>query len=135
MSPRLLLLLFPAPALAAEAVPSPAGGLLQMLLGLGLTLALLIGGLYLLKYLQGSRANAPGTLRVLGATSVGTREKVVLVAVGKQVLVLGVAPGRVSALHTLAADELPPEPVPQPLPGAGEFAARLRQMLERRRES
>lgn len=132
---RLFLFLLPAPALAAEALPSPAGSLLQMLLGLGATLALLVGGLYLLKRLQGTRASQPGALRVIGATAVGPREKVVLVAVGKQVLVLGVAPGRISALHTLDADEVPSAPTPVSMPGAGEFASRLKQMLERRREN
>jgi len=59
----------------------------------------------------------------------------VLVAVGKQVLVLGVTPGRINALHTLPADELPEIPANEPLPSAGDFAKRLKQMLERRRES
>lgn len=132
---RLFFLLFSCPAWAAEALPSAAGSLLQMLLGLGVTLALLIGGLFLLKRLQGNRAGQPGALRILGATAVGTREKVVLLAVGKQVLVLGVAPGQITALHSLPADELPNAPAPAPLPSAGEFAQRLKHLLERRRES
>lgn len=127
-------MLMSAPALAAEPLPSAGGSLVQMLLGLGATLALLFGGLYLLKRLQGARPGQPGALRVLSATAVGPREKVVLVAVGNQVLVLGVAPGRVSALHTLDAADLPAAPVATPMPGAGEFAARLKQMLERRHE-
>jgi flagellar protein FliO/FliZ len=108
-----------------------------MLLGLLATLAMLFGGLYLLKRLQGARISAPGALRVIGATAVGTREKVVLVAVGKQVLVLGVSPGRIAALHTLDAED-----IPQAAPaaassanGPSEFAMRLKQLLERRRES
>lgn len=130
----LLLSLLPAPALAAEALPSPTGSLMQMLLGLGLTLAFLFAGLYALKRLQGSRQTQPGALRILSATSVGTREKVVLLAVGKQVLVLGVAPGRITALHTMAEEDFPVAPPAPPLPSAGEFANRLKHMLERRRE-
>lgn len=122
--------------MAAESLPSATGSLIQMLLGLGLTLALLIGGLKLLKRLQGTHASQPGALRVISAASVGPRERVVLVAVGKQVLVLGVAPGRVAALHTLPAEELPAAEEPAPLvpPMASDFAARLKQMLEHRRE-
>lgn len=127
--------LLPLQALAQTSPPSTAGSLLQMLLGLGVTIALLVGALTLLKRLQGSRASQAGALRVISATSVGPRERVVLVAVGKQVLVVGVAPGRVNALHTLSIDDLPvsPEPVQAPLPG-GDFARRLRQVVERYRE-
>jgi len=132
---RFLLLLIPTPALAAEAMPSATGSLLQMLLGLGVTLAFLFGALVLLKRLQGTRANQPGLLRILGATSVGPREKIVLLAVGKQVLVLGVTPSTINALHTMPADELPETPPVTPLPSASDFANRLKQMLERRRES
>lgn len=129
-----LLSALPATAASSPAPISPAGSLFQMFFGLGITLALLIGGLHVLKRLQGVRGKAPGAMRILGATSVGTREKVVLLGVGKKVLVLGVSPGRISTLHTLESDELPaPEPV-SPMPVAGEFAGRLRQFMERRRE-
>ncbi len=130
-----LLILLPAPALAQTSMPSAAGSLLQMLFGLGITLAVLFAALTLLKRLQGARAKQPGALRVISATSVGPRERVVLVAVGKQVLVVGVAPGRVSALHTLSIDDLPipPDTPSMPMPG-GDFARRLKQVVERYRE-
>lgn len=138
MNIRLLLLvsLVPASAIAAEVPPSPAASLVQMLLGLVLTLALLFGSLMLLKRLQGARANHASALRVISATSVGPRERVVLVAVGKQVLVVGVAPGRVTALHTMAREDLPPipDPAPAPPPLSGEFARQLKKILGRRRE-
>lgn len=129
-----LLMAFPAAAESSLAPASPAGSLMQMFVGLAITLALLIGGLYLLKRLQGVRANVAGNLRILGATAVGTREKVVLLGVGDKVLVLGVSPGRINTLHTMESSELPPSAVPSPLPGASEFAGRLRQFMERRRE-
>lgn len=134
-------LLIPAflPGLAAaggSAAPmSPAGSLTQMLLGLGVTLVLLVAGLWFLKRLQGARGGAPGALRILGATAVGTREKIVLLGVGNKVLVLGVTPGRINTLHTLDESELPaPQAAPQPVQAAGEFANRLKQFLERRGE-
>ncbi|MDQ7989442.1 MAG: flagellar biosynthetic protein FliO [Candidatus Dactylopiibacterium sp.] len=125
--------LLPALAHASEAaVPAPAGSVAQMLLGLVATLALLAGALYLLKRLQGTRAATPGAMRVLGATALGTREKVVLLGVGGKVLVLGVTPGRINTLHTLDAADLPESPAP--VPPAAEFASRLRQFMERRGE-
>lgn len=134
---QLSLLLSSLPALAVESAPpaSPGGSLIQMLLGLAVTLALLIGGLYVLKRLQGARATAPGAMRILGATAVGTREKVVLLGVGKKVLVLGVTPGRISTLHTMDPDELPPSASPVAAQLTSDFAGRVKQFMERRRES
>ena len=69
-----------------------------------------------------------------GATSVGPRERVVLVEVADKVLVLGVSPGRITALHTLDAIDLPTAPGDTPSPAAGgpDFQAWLKQTLERR---
>ena len=101
--------------LSAQAVapPSVSGGLAQMLLGLGGVLALLVGSLWLLKKLTAPRGAAAGLLRVVAATAVGGRERVVIVEVGSTWLVLGVAPGHVSALA-----EIPRQPVSEPPSGA-----------------
>lgn len=134
---QIALLLLALPARSAESVApaSPAGSLIQMVLGLTITLALLIGGLYILKRLQGSRGTSPGALRILDATAVGTREKVILLSVGNKVLVLGVSPGRISTLHTMDPEELPSAPPPRAAQIANDFAGRLRQFMERRNEN
>ena len=90
---------------AAEA-PAVAASFGQVLLGLGVVVAMLLASLWLLKRLSAPRGGA-GALKVLGATPVGPRERVVLVEVAGKVLVLGVAPGRVNALHSFDAAELP----------------------------
>jgi flagellar protein FliO/FliZ len=46
-------------------------------------------------------------IKVLGAAAVGPRERVVLVEIGEDVLVLGVAPGSVARLHELKRADLP----------------------------
>lgn len=46
-----------------------------------------------------------GRFQVLGALSLGARERVVLLQVGEKQLVLGVAPGRVQALCLLSGEE------------------------------
>lgn len=86
---------------------------MQMFLGLLGILALLVGSLWLLKKLTAQRGAAAGLMRVVAATAVGGRERVVIVEVGSTWLVLGVAPGRVSALA-----EIPRQPVPEPPPGS-----------------
>jgi flagellar protein FliO/FliZ len=108
-----------------------AGSVVQMLFGLAIVIAALFGVLAMLRKLQGGRTHLVGGLKVIGATSVGPRERVVLVTVGSKVLVLGVTSARVSALHTMEASELPQQPDPAPAT-AGDFASRLRQLLEKR---
>lgn len=131
--PAYFLLLLPGLAQAAEPLPSAAASISQMMIGLVVILFVLYGALHMLRRLQQGN-QSPGTnLKVLSATAVGPRERVVLVAAGKRVLVLGVAAGRVNMLHVMEEGEIPlPEPTkPQPLP---DFAGRLKQMMERTRK-
>jgi flagellar protein FliO/FliZ len=126
-----LLILSPAAHAASEA-PSVAGSLFQMLLGLAVVLGALYGALRLLRKVQGSRQTGASSVRVISATAVGQRERIVLVSVADKVLVLGVAPGRVNMLHTLDADALPaalPSAPTAPLP-INDFAARLKAKIE-----
>lgn len=108
--------------------PSLGSGLGQMLLGLGGILALLVGSLWLLKRLTAVRGPASGMMRVVAATAVGSRERVVIVEVGSTWLVLGVAPGRVSALA-----EIPRQAVPEPPPAGSPAAADWLQRIMPRR--
>ena len=99
----------------AASQPSFGAGLAQMLLGLGGVLVLLVGSLWLLKRLTAVRGPASGMMRVVAATAVGGRERVVILEVGSTWLVLGVAPGRVSALAEIprqAAAETPSDAAP-----------------------
>jgi len=113
----------------AAAAPSVSASLVQMFLGLVGVLALLVGSLWLLKKLTAQRGAAAGLMRVVAAIAVGGRERVVIVEVGSTWLVLGVAPGRVSALA-----EIPRQPVPEPPPGSGTGAVPrwLQQLMQGR---
>jgi flagellar protein FliO/FliZ len=117
---------------AAEAVPTASGSIAQMLFGLGIVLVLIYGALVVLRRLQHGNSTAKASLKVLSAASVGPRERVVMVAAGKNVLVLGVAPGRVNLLHRMDETELPAEDCHKE-PSGQDFGARLKQMLERGR--
>lgn len=121
---------------AAPAAPGITDGLAQMLLGLAVVLGLLLGCLWLIKKLSAPHGAAAG-LRVLGAVPVGPRERVVLVEVGGQVLVLGVTPSNVRTLHTLPADALQgasPHVAPPPGP-FGDFQGWLKRSMERRNDA
>ncbi len=128
-------------ALAAAACVSPASlaaeqpatdlgtSLLQVGLGLTLVLALIFGALFVLKRITAARGPSANHLRVVGATALGARERIVLVEIGETWLVVGVAPGHISALHNL-----PRLATAAPDPGqAKDFGAWLARITERNR--
>jgi len=120
-------------ALAADGTLDVAGSVLQMFLGLALILGLLYATLLFLKRFGAGAGSGANLLKVRGAAPVGPRERVVLVEVAGKVLVLGVAPGRITQLHTLDAAELPPATNETTrLPGGKDFQTWLKQTLERR---
>ena len=122
------------PAHAADAEPSLAGSLGQLVLGLAVVIALLLATLWFIKRLSTPRGAAAG-LKVLGALPVGQRERVVLMEVAGKVLVLGVTQASIRTLHTLTLEELHAAGGPAALSAnapAGDFAGWLRQSLERR---
>jgi flagellar protein FliO/FliZ len=120
-------------AVFAQAVPAAdaplAGSLLQTTLGLVLVLALIAGAAWLARRFAPGAARGALPLPVVASQAVGQRERVVVVEVGDQWLVLGVAPGQVNALATLPRGELRPA-TPSPL--ADSFAASLARALGKR---
>ena len=120
-------------ALAQQELPGLASGFAQMLLGLGVVVALLLASLWLIKRLSAPRGPAAG-LKVLGGVAVGSRERLVLVEVGDKVLVLGVTANNINTLHTTDAGSLslgaPPAGAERREP---EFAGWLKRSLERRK--
>ncbi len=110
----------------APVVPAPdfGGSVIQMFLGLSVVLALLVGGLWLLKQLTQRRGEGSNLLRVVAGTAVGPREQVVIVEVGSTWLVLGVAPGRVSPLAEIPRQATPPGA--ERRPASTDFPAWLR---------
>lgn len=80
-----------------------AGYLIQVFGSLLLVFCCIVGMLYLLRRLtRPGTGGAAAPLRVLGSTSVGNRERVVLLSAGKQQILLGVAPGSVRTLHVFS---------------------------------
>ena len=114
---------------APAALPEAGAGLLQVLLGLGAVIAALAGGLWLLKRLSAPRGGAAGALRIIAGAPLGPRERVVLLEVEDTWLVVGVAPGQVSALHQMPKGTLAAAP---PVAAGRDFGAWLKQMTERR---
>jgi len=98
-------MLYWASSLACAAEPiakaSPTGGLLKMMLGLILVLGVMAGVAYLVKRMLPGIGHQQSAIHVVGSASVGTRERVVVLELGDRWLVVGVAPGHVSAIANL----------------------------------
>ncbi len=115
---------------AAQATPTSAGSLLQVLLGLMIVLALMAGTAWVLKRMGVAGGGSNQVAKVVGGVSVGNRERVVVVEVAGQWIVVGVAPGRVNALTTMPRQET--AAVTEGTPGTMNFAAWLKQTIEKR---
>ncbi|OAX55088.1 flagellar biosynthetic protein FliO [Xanthomonas graminis] len=93
-----------------SAAPSPPS-LIGAVFALLLVLALILGMAWVLKRLPGSGFRPAEGLRVVASLAVGAKERVVVIDVNGEQLLLGVSPGGVRTLHHL------PEPLPQaPVP-------------------
>lgn len=128
-----------APALAAlptvaSAPPPPppaGGGMLQALAGLLVVVGLIFLLAWAARRIGLQRLTGSGVVKVVSSTAVGTRERVVVVEVAGNWLVLGVTAGQVNTLHTLPAQAgAPASGFGQP-PGqlAEMFSNKLRQAL------
>jgi flagellar protein FliO/FliZ len=69
-------------------------------------------------------------MRVVGGLSLGRRERVLLLQVGKKQLVLGVTPGRIETLHVLEGDDCLAKEATVPAPAP--FAQTLLQAITAR---
>ena len=108
----LLLLLTIVPMASAQETSGPELGNVPDLISTGYlmqvigSLAIVFGAVVLMAFVVKRFNRSPSVgkthLSVLGSTSVGTREKVVLLSVGNQQLLVGVAPGNVRALHVFS---------------------------------
>lgn len=119
----------PAAPAPAGSAPSSAGSLLQVVFGLLVVLGLLAGALWFLKRLGGGRFAPGSVVKIVGGVSVGNRERVMVVEVADQWIVIGVAPGQVNTLATLPRQE---QPAAQPATGVPNFNAWLKQTIEKR---
>ena len=121
----------------AMTIPTPppaapgAGSLMQTTFALLFVLALLVGGAWFLKrFGPKNLGGAGGTVKLVGSLSLGTRERILVVEVGDQWIVVGASPGRMNALATMPRQENA-EAVPATLQTAN-FAEWFKQTIDKR---
>lgn len=122
-----------APPPALPAAPSAAGSLVQTVLALGFVLAILMGLAWALKRFGPRNVTGGNTVKLVGALSVGARERILVVEVGEQWIVVGASPGRMNALATMPRQETDPAGLVRPdgMPVTN-FSEWFRQTIEKR---
>ncbi|MEZ0560903.1 flagellar biosynthetic protein FliO, partial [Pseudomonas sp. Env-82] len=105
-----LLLALPLSALAAEpvaqvaaapAVGSVSGQLTQLVLGLLLVIGLIFVLAWLMRRVQRIGPGNGQVIELVGSRALGPRDRLVLVQVGEEQILLGITPGRITPLHVL----------------------------------
>ncbi|MGV8843800.1 MAG: flagellar biosynthetic protein FliO [Pseudomonas sp.] len=125
----------PLGALAAEPVaaltPLVSSGIAEQLVTLLLGLGLVVGLIFLLAWLMrrvqriGPQRNQ--LIKLLSSQALGPRDRLLLVQVGQEQILLGLTPGRITPLHVLSEPvQLPEAPTATP-----EFAQRLLELMGR----
>jgi flagellar protein FliO/FliZ len=102
----------PRPAAPGVAIPpvampsgSSTGSLLQTLFALILVLAVLGALAWFLKRYGPRVGGGNASLRVVGSLNLGGRERIMVVEVGNEWIVVGASPGRINALATMPRQE------------------------------
>ncbi|SDH27417.1 flagellar biosynthetic protein FliO [Janthinobacterium sp. YR213] len=133
-APAAVLPAMPPGAPMTMAPTSSAGSLLQTILALMFVLALLIGLAWFMKRYGPKVMGGNNKMRVVSSLNLGGRERIVLVEVADQWIVVGASPGRINALATMPRQEgdLPQLATAQNGPAAANFSEWLKQTIEKR---
>lgn len=127
-----LSLLLALPAMAAEPAASMNSSgmgtqMTKLLLGLLLVIGLIFLLAWLLRRMQQLSPRGNQAIKLISTHALGPRERLVLVQVGSEQVLLGLSAGRITPLHVLEE----PVHLPDAEPANPEFAQRLMELLGR----
>jgi flagellar protein FliO/FliZ len=123
----------PAPIVSpAAAAPAPTASFMQTMFGLVLVLGVLLGLAWAIKRFGPRQLHGNARVKLVGALSLGGRERILVVEVGEQWIVVGAAPGQVNALSVMPRQEI--EGGLESSPASASFADWLKQTVEKRNE-
>ncbi|BBH45098.1 flagellar biosynthetic protein FliO [Pseudomonas sp. KU43P] len=115
------------PAAPPAAAPGSMGGqLAQMVFGLLLVVGLIFFLAWVLRRMQGAAPKGGQVIEIVGSRAIGPRDRLLLVQVGKEQILIGHTPGSIEALHVLAEPVEVPASARQATP---EFAQRLMELM------
>lgn len=111
---------------AAAPVPAPdtIGTFVSLGVGLVVVVALIYGCAWIIRRMNGMTGMNNGAIKIVSVMALGTRERIALIEVGGQQILLGITPSTVRTLHVFD------EPVVDAAnPASGDFARRLQSMI------
>ncbi|MGH8299421.1 MAG: flagellar biosynthetic protein FliO [Steroidobacteraceae bacterium] len=121
--------LFAAPHAASTAAPVGAGGLASVTFALLAVLAAIFAVAWLARRVRSIGNRIGDAIDVLADVPLGPKERAVLLKVGKEQILIGVAPGRVSALHVLREPVEAAKAAAAATPAATAFSALIKRSL------
>ena len=90
---------------ASDASPTLASAALQTTIGLAFVVAMIIAIAFLVKRLLPGKFHGAQLIRPVASVSIGARERIVVVEIEEQWLVLGVTPASINTLYTMPKGE------------------------------
>ena len=104
--------------------PDTVATMVSLGVGLVVVVAVIYGCAWIIRRMNGMTGMNNNAIRVISVMAVGTRERVVLIEVGGQQILLGITPSAIRTLHVFD------EPVVDAgAPPSGDFARRLQDMI------
>ena len=110
-------------AIAMEPMSSPY--LLKLTAGLVAVVIAIFILAWLVKKFNLTQHSSHGLIRIVAGLSIGTRDRIVLLQVGDEQILVGLTPGRIAKLHTLTQ----PLDAPDSQPVSGSFASKLNRIM------
>jgi flagellar protein FliO/FliZ len=139
--PALLFLCSPLLHAAEETAKIEPGvssaGFFQATLALAFIVVLLFVLAFVGRKFLGGKAFGQGQLKMLGGLALGPRERIVLVEVGEDLLVVGIVPGQIRTLHRMKKSDANTADVPiaAPLPPLAQSFAQILQKFSKSRSN
>ncbi len=132
------LALLSAPVLAQETEknvpgvdPMSSGYLLKLTLGLVGIVVLIFVLAWLMKKMQLTQFTQNGLIQIVSAISVGHRDRIALIQVGEEQVLIGLTPGRIHTLHTMKS---PVDATPAAIGSASAFSDKFKQVLQQEKK-
>lgn len=142
LAPSLLLLSLVAlgqPAYAAEAgngITQPAtldtGSFIQMFLALGLVIVIILGLSFAVRKFNMFTTGSSRHIRIVGGMALSNKDRLLIVQVGEEQILLSASPGRISKVHELSTP-IADDTVLTSKPGNNSFANLLQAVTQRGR--
>ncbi len=112
--------------------PLSSGYLFKLTLGLVGIVLLIFALAWLMKKMQLTQFSQNGLIQIVSAISVGHRDRIALIQVGEEQVLVGLTPGRIHTLHTLKS---PVAIAPSSMPTAASFSDKFKQVLAQEKKS